>query len=471
MSGSYTRVRWHQPGLSPLREESARLIATAAPIPDDRNALLDILSLVGIPIVEGADTASQYAVELLKLAAEVEHALMVQYLYAAASLPDDPGRDSVNYHGKLMDVAIQEMGHLATVQNLLLLVGGREALYMQRDAMRQISDKNPIPFVLEPISLPSLAKYVAAEMPAQVPPELAVKVDELVQLAAQSAGVDTHRVGVIYGLLGWIFTPPGEAEGKVDFAALAPLPNKPHLCDDDLSDASEIAQHEALAEEWHVFEPEIILLTAHTCAEARQAIEQIAEQGEGLQNKDASHFGEFMEMVAAFEANRFVVEPIATSPTLGAHGGEGGEVISHPYARLWGETFSIQYDLLVLTIYHALITPRSSDGDAGLRGDLAALALRGMREVIGPISSLVGSLPLRADGSSHRAGPPYDLDPSILESSVDHDLRDQHLRLLERLVSLYAAVAASPEFGTRPNDSIELANLRMFDKRRRNLFQ
>ena len=255
MRGSYTRVRWHQPESLPVKEESARLIRAAAPISDDRNALLDMLLLVGIPVVEGADTASQYAVELLKLAAEVEHALMVQYLYAAASLPDEPGADSVNYHGKLMDVAIQEMGHLATVQNLLLLVGGRDALYMQRDAMRQISDKNPIPFVLEPISKGSLAKYVAAEMPGQVPPELAVKVDELVRLASKSAGVDTHRVGVIYELLAWIFTPPRESEGKVDFAALAPLPKEPHLRDDDLSDALEIEQHEALPEEWHVFEP------------------------------------------------------------------------------------------------------------------------------------------------------------------------------------------------------------------------
>ena len=259
-------------------------------------------------------------------------------------------------------------------------------------------------------------------------------------------------------------------DGRVDFAALAPLPKNPHLCDDDLSDEEEIVQHEALAEEWHVFEDEIILATAHTCAEARKAIEQIAEQGEGLQYRNSSHFGEFMEMVAAFEAGSISVQPIATSPTLGAHGGEGGEVISHPYTRLWGEIFSAQYNLVVLTIYHALITPRPSDGAAGLRGDLADLALRGMRQVIGSVTSLVGSLPMRADGSPHLAGPPYDLDPSVLESNSDNDLKDQHLHLLERLVSLYAGVEASPEFSARPDDAIELANLRAFDKRRRNLF-
>ncbi len=212
MKRNPTLIRWHQP-VSPAAENMARSVVGVVPVARGPDVVRDIVRRVGIPVVDGAETAAELAIELLKLAAEVEHALMVQYLYAATSVPDVPGPDSVNYRGKLLAVAIQEMGHLATVQNLLLLVGGRDSFYLQRDLVRQVSAKNPIPFVLEPISKTSLAKYVAAEKPAQVPPSLAAKVDELINLAEQDAGVDIHRVGVIYELLIWMFTPPGRGRG------------------------------------------------------------------------------------------------------------------------------------------------------------------------------------------------------------------------------------------------------------------
>ena len=469
MQRSPTRIRWHQP-LPSAMEGLERAAASGLPVAGDRDVVREMLLRVGIPVVEGVGTAREFAIELLKLAAEVEHALMVQYLYAATSLPDQPGPDSVNYHEKLLDVAVQEMGHLATLQNLLLLLGGRKAFYMQRDIIREASEKNPIPFVLEPINKTSLAKYVAAEKPAQVPPELEAKVDELVKLAEQDAGVDTHRVGAIYELLRWMFTPPEEASKGIDYAMFAPLPANPHFSDEDLRELSEVTEYEALADEWQVFEEDVILATTHTSAEARDAIDRIAEQGEGLTDRSHSHFAEFMQMVAAFEAGNIAVNPIATSPTLGTHGGQGGEVISYPYTQLWGEVFSLQYSLLVLTIYHTLVTPRSSDGSADLRGALASLALRGMRRVIGPVSDLVASLPLRDDGSSDNAGPPYDLDASILQSDEDHELVAQHIRMLDRLASGYAAIESSPDFPSHLDHANTLANLRGFDKQRRDLF-
>ncbi len=468
MQRSPTRIRWHQP-LPPAKEGLVRAAASGLPVAGDRDVVREMLLRVGIPIVEGVGTAREFAIELLKLAAEVEHALMVQYLYAATSIPDEPGPVSVNYHEKLMDVVIQEMGHLATIQNLLLLLGGRKAFYMQRDVMREASAKNPIPFVLEPINKTSLATYVAAEKPAQVPPELEAQVDELVRLAEKDAGVDTHRVGAIYELLRWMFTPPEEASKGIDFAMLAPLPANPHFADADLQDLSEVTLYEALTDEWQVFEEQVILATAHTAAEARDAIDRIAEQGEGLTDRSHSHFAEFMEMIAAFEAGHISVKPIATSPTLEAHEGQGGEVISHRYTQLWGEVFSLEYNLLVLTIYHTLVTPRPSDGSAGLRGALANLALRSMRRVIGPVSDIVASLPLRDDGSSDKAGPPYDLDASILQSDEDSALVAQHIRMIDRLASIYGAIESSPDFPSHHNHANTLTNLRNFDKQRRDL--
>jgi hypothetical protein len=68
----------------------------------------------------------EQAIRLLWIGAEVEHALMVQYLYAAYSLneqqADEGKRDDVlRWRRTILEIAREEMGHLATVENLLTL--------------------------------------------------------------------------------------------------------------------------------------------------------------------------------------------------------------------------------------------------------------------------------------------------------------------------------------------------------------
>jgi hypothetical protein len=115
------------------------------------------------------------AVFLLTAAAEVEHALMVQYLYAAYSVrvagPQAATLRTVQ--DLLVQIAREEMGHLATVQNLLRLVGG--SLHLGREHSAQAGGIAPFRFRLEPLSLDSLAKYVTAESPAEPPPELSAE--------------------------------------------------------------------------------------------------------------------------------------------------------------------------------------------------------------------------------------------------------------------------------------------------------
>ena len=67
---------------------------------------------------------------LLESAAEIEHALMVQYLYACFSLHTDGAGQTPEQAGVISDwaeaiinTAKEEMGHLLTVQNLLLALG------------------------------------------------------------------------------------------------------------------------------------------------------------------------------------------------------------------------------------------------------------------------------------------------------------------------------------------------------------
>lgn len=74
-----------------------------------------------------------HLVMLLQFGAAAEHCLMVEYLYAAYSLrTDDEDAERrakiERWRGELLSVAREEMGHLLTVQNVLLLLGARSAL-------------------------------------------------------------------------------------------------------------------------------------------------------------------------------------------------------------------------------------------------------------------------------------------------------------------------------------------------------
>lgn len=463
-------VRWQ----APAQAQGAGLMAAPLELmPSARRRLWveAAIAEVGVPIVQGATTARDWAVTLLRLAAEVEHALLVQYLYAAASVSKTIAPDGVNYRRKVLDIAIQEMGHLATVSNLLLLLGGAAAVHLQRDIQRRASDLSAIPFTLEAVNKTSLAKFVGAERPMEIPDALKVRVAELVAIAEQDAGVAIKRVGVIYELLRFLFSDPTENAGtEVNFADLIPLPAQPRLTDDDLQKAVDIEPYLATRDEWEIFEDEILLFTPRTRVEALAALSTVAAQGEGLLNEDAkSHFELFMDLVDAFDKGLVQAKAVAKSPTLGQHGPEPGTVIDHPYTRLWGEAFRLQYTLVVLSIQDAFRSPRPVDGSPGVRGGLAQDAVRRMRKVIDDVGDLLAGLPLHATGDAV-AGAPYDLDPDVLDQPAPGSIPSSHLALLDQMELAYAAIEASPEFAAHPEHRNVLINLRNEDKRHRKLF-
>jgi len=118
------------------------------------------------------DFADPY-VELMRLtrdATEIEHALLLQYLYAAFTVkpkyeklvgsPGDPTAST------LLGVAIQEMQHLTVVNSFLGALGGAPNLLVQEFPFDP--DIYPFTFNLEPLSRRTLAKYVYAEAPSGV---------------------------------------------------------------------------------------------------------------------------------------------------------------------------------------------------------------------------------------------------------------------------------------------------------------
>jgi hypothetical protein len=161
------------------------------------------------PVATGSvlrDFADPYVeiIRLLREAAEIEHALMIQYLYAAFSVK--PAYAAIAGFGApnsndLLGVAVQEMSHLRQVNSLLVALGAAPNLIRQDFPIRH--DVYPFEFNLEPLSQKSIAKYMYTEAPpaaldrrqAKSPAERKV-LDLLDRVLGQGARI--NHVGSLY---------------------------------------------------------------------------------------------------------------------------------------------------------------------------------------------------------------------------------------------------------------------------------
>src|SRR5947209_841345 len=147
MSKSSYDLLWHRPSPSPARGSTT--LKQAAP-QRGRGGIPPPPDLAWVE-VQGVETPRDELLALLTLAAEVEHAFLVQYLYATASLDVQGSTVTQQLREMIRTVALQEMAHLISVQNLLLAVGGPDHLHVGRDTLRAKTKDNPMPFALEPV--------------------------------------------------------------------------------------------------------------------------------------------------------------------------------------------------------------------------------------------------------------------------------------------------------------------------------
>lgn len=146
-------------------------------------------------------------IRLLKEASEIEHSLMIQYLFAAFTLkpkyaalvgPPQPSSDG------LLGIAIQEMQHLAIVNKLLVALGS--APNLDRQDFPHEPDIYPFPLSLERLTRQSLARYTYVEagrdsIPAQGQMSATDQLlcDELTAELGSNTGL--NHVAALYGLI------------------------------------------------------------------------------------------------------------------------------------------------------------------------------------------------------------------------------------------------------------------------------
>ena len=460
------------------RDESPPLVTlerVSTPV-SARPSIRRILEQVGTPEVTGATTPKEEAIGLLQLAAEIEHSLMVQYLYAAASLPP-AATGGVSDRTKVFSVAVQEMGHLISVQNLLLLVGGPDELHFGRDGIRAASPGNPIPLVLEPISSDALAKFVVAEMPADIPdPQLRQRVDELVVIAKNATHATPHRVGALYAKLFWLFQTDDTPVPPYDLSPSAAVGLKAgwHLDPKDFTKPAVIAEGEATRGDWVKGSVTgFILSPVSNGGAARDLISAISEQGEGLGTTHDSHFFEFLELLDALEAGQLQITALPVNPVArlapAPDAGTSAAILT-PYAKLWAELFDTRYNLLLLDLWHGLATPNTSPTRKGLIG----LAYANMHFAWELIEQLIS---IRDMVGATDAAPPFGIQFEDLPEQ-DTDRWRRHERLLAAQDEIVQAIRNSPEFQDSStgdildfDGSIRIGNIEQSDVVRRTLIQ
>lgn len=406
-----------------------------------------------------------YAVLLLHVGAGIEHALMLEYLYAAYSLggPQVPREHQERVRGWqeiILGIAKEEMGHLISVQNVLRLIGG--PLSLDREDFPWDSEFYPFPFKLEPFSREALAKYVYAESPSPEdwPPGTGQEREEIERIAQQSSGgARLHRVGELYDVL------------------IALLSDREAIRDSDLR--GETYPFQASWDEWGrgyrggargnttgasvAGTPDVIVRPLSSRDDALAALQAVARQGEAprptLDTPDLSHFRRFLKIYRELEHTRGFnpARPVATDPyapmDLNGDGAQderpGGTPITHPTSRSWAHLLNLRYRMLLTWLGHSFqLAHGLADSDQVSARGLLIHSTFGEMYNLRSLSTLLVQMPLDRSGSERRAGPPFQM-PYTVDLPLDElDVWRLHLDLLEassRLVHGLLRHEPSPE--------------------------
>jgi Ferritin-like len=352
-------------------------------------------------------------------AAELEHALMVQYLYAAMTLKSGtadgltPTQVTMvtRWRRWILGVARQEMGHLGTALNLLEAIGGGSHL----DRMRLPSATGlytpPIRFSLEPLTLEAIGRFVQFETPTH---QVAV---QLTALAPDPVVVE--HVGQLYG----------DIKTAID-----------GFTDAELFIGRGSGQDSA---HWSF---DVVVMPVTDRATAHAAIDAIIVQGEGNSTgADDSHFGRFTKIVneykaecqhdPAFQPHRDVVANPATLPPP-TPASPDTTVITDAATQKVAELFSACYTTLLLTLVKHYRFEETSDSQEALRG-VAKGMMMNVLSVLGPFLSRLTAGP----GLKH-AGPPFEI---YTLPSLPNDRAASLIILRERITAekAFAAEAAA----------------------------
>ena len=342
---------------------------------------------------------------MLYVAAELEHGIMCQYLFAGFSLKQaanegltqDELSATVRWRKQVSHVATQEMLHLALVHNLLSAIGA--APHLARPNLPQPAHHYPagVQLALLPFGEEALRHFMFLERPE------GMDLDDAAGLEAVSRAAPLMDVGDI-------------VPGLQDFATIGHLYRSieaglAHLADKHGEDWLFVGPPRAQATEASFRWPELVAVT--DLASAQQAIDTILEQGEGPRGawQDA-HFGQFVEILDEYEQRREAnpafdpVRPVMAANVRPSEREVEVPLITDKLTARITDLFNVGYEILLQIFERYFAHTEESDAQLATLAD-AAIGL--MLRVIKPLGDLITTLPVGDAYPGMTAGPSFEL--------------------------------------------------------------
>jgi Ferritin-like len=340
-------------------------------------------------------------------AAELEHLVMCQYLYAAFSLKEkaeegltaDQLAAVKRWRTELLHIGAQEMLHLALVQNLLTAVGAAPRLARPNLPLPPRSYPAGIQIALVPFGEAALRHFAFLERPEGMALDDAegfAALDEAVPLpAAIEDEIGPHLQD--FATIGHLYRSIQEG-----FAHLAEKLGPERLF---------VGPRSAQADEAHFRWTELVPVT--DVASAQAAIETIVEQGEGARGewRDA-HFGRLVaileEYLAAreadpgFEPARAVAAAYVRPPDSGIE----VPIISDPFTARAMDLFNAVYEIVLQLLSRYFAHTDETDEQLSVLADVAVTL---MYAAIKPLGALVSRLPIGPEHPGLSAGAGFEL--------------------------------------------------------------
>ena len=339
-------------------------------------------------------------------AAELEHAICCQYLYAGFSLKqaDDPSLDhrqkrAVDKWRRIVfEVATQEMLHLATVNNLLSAIGA--APRVGRPNLPASGRHYPaaIQLALVPFSERALRHFLYLERPegislkdaegfeAMREAEPLMSPEDIVPRPQEFATIGHLYRSIEEGFRhlverhgeAWLFVGPPQAQARPETFR------------------------------WSELVPVTDLASAH------QAIDVVVEQGEGSRGhwRDA-HYGMFLEVLGEFLTLR--KEDPTFEPALPVQAASArvpvdatpSVLVSDPVTARVLDAFNVTYEVILYLLAH-YFGHHSDTTDVEIEA-VADVAVTLMITVLMPLGNMVTQLPIGPEHPGATAGPSFEI--------------------------------------------------------------
>ncbi len=338
-------------------------------------------------------------------AAELEHAIMCQYLFAAFSLKrraeegltGDELAAVTRWRRQISHVATQEMLHLALVQNLLSAVGA--APHFARPNLPAPASHYPagVQLALLPFGEQALQHFMFLERPEGMDLDDA---DGLAAVGRAKPKLSEHDIvprGQDFATIGHLY--------RSIEAGFVRLANK--RGEDWLFVGPQRAQATAEYFGW----PELVAVT--DLASAQRAIEEILEQGEGARGdwRDA-HFGQFVQILDDFQQMREArpgfdpVRPVIAANVRPPERDVEVPLVTDPLTARVVDLFNVSYEILLQIFERYFAHTEETDAQLKVLAD-ATVGL--MVRVIKPLGDLITALAAGPGYEGRTAGPSFEL--------------------------------------------------------------